>query len=117
MLVALLLPVLLSACSTLTSAEREARRLVVKVTPDDDINPRTIRFDLYRTPYVDEQDQRLPVHEQIRLGMRRFAAEQLMLRGWCKNGFEGPKRVYVPEDDIQHSFFHVECLQPELRNK
>ena len=108
--IALVPPIL--SCSTISAETRAARKFDVKITPEDPANPKRIRFDLYRTPYADVQDQRLPVHEQIRLGMRRFAIEQLAERGYCPHGFKGPDRVLVPERDIFHRFFFVDCLPP-----
>ena len=89
---------------------RAERGMDVVITPDDPANPKWIRFDLYRTPYAEEQDPRLSVYERIRLGMRKFASEQLASRSLCTHGFNGPSHVYVPENDIEHRFFHVECL-------
>jgi len=100
----------LASCSAITEAMRKARKFDVKVTLDNQISPNKIRFDLYRTPYADEQDQRLTVYEQIRLGMRRFAAEQLDLRGLCLHGFTGPDSVGGSDNDMQHKFFIVSCL-------
>jgi hypothetical protein len=100
----------LASCSPITEEMRQARKFDVKVTVDKTVDPMRIRFDLYRTPYADDQDHRLPVYEQIRLGMRKFATEQLAERGLCPHGFRGPDSVAGSSNDMQHKFFHVTCL-------
>ena len=107
----------MASCSPITEEYRAARKFDVKVTLDDPNNPTRVRFDLYRTPYANDQDQRLSVYEQIRLGMRRFAAEQLLERGLCPYGFSGPDRVGGSADDMQHKFFTVTCLSPLSKPK
>ena len=100
------------SCTGLSEEALAARKNYLKTTPDDPANPKRIRFDLYDTPYADIQDPKLIVYERIRLGMRRFAGEQLAARGYCPYGFSGPDRVLVPERDIGHRFFFVDCLPP-----
>jgi hypothetical protein len=100
----------LASCSPITEEIRQARKFDIKVTVDKTMEPMRIRFDLYRTPYAEEQDSRLSMRERIRLGMRKFAAEQLAERGLCPHGFRGPDSVAASSNDLEHIFFHVTCL-------
>ena len=102
------------SCSSVTFAEQAARRTDVKITANDPNNPTSYRFELYRTPYADEQDPQLPVNTQIKLGMRRFAEEQVLERRLCPHGFSGPAIVSGSSKDRYYYFFHIYCL-PEKK--
>jgi hypothetical protein len=102
--------ILLASCSTITEETQKAREMDVKVTLDDPKNPGRISFVLYRTPYASEQDPRLDMGERIRLGMRKFAGEQLAERGLCPHGFSGPDIVLAHPNDRRMVTFHVICL-------
>ena len=67
----------MTSCSTISNESRAGRRMEVKITPDDSTNPKRVRFDLYRTPYANEQEQRLSVYERIRL-----VCASLLLNSW-----------------------------------
>ena len=77
-------------------------------------NPKRIRFVVHGDPglsrYPEITRLPLPVHEQIREGMRRYAADELRNRNWCPNGFAGPALVAVYEVDRMTRRFYVDCL-------
>jgi hypothetical protein len=58
----------------------EIEKPATKITPDDPVSPKRIRFDVYGDPYSPpargSKEERLPVYLKIRAGMRRYAAEK-----------------------------------------
>lgn len=98
-----------------TEVDAETRAKYFRVTPDDPANPKRIRFDVYGNPYDPAppggDEARLPSHERIRLGMRRYADSKLKELGYCPNGFAGPDMVLAPERNRLATFFFVTCLE------
>lgn len=85
-----------------------------RVTPDDPVNPKRIRFDVYGDPYEaaahGSAEAGLLADERIRLGMRRYAAATLKELGYCPNGFTGPEVVLAPERSRLMRYFYVTCI-------
>ena len=80
-------------------------------------NPAKYRFDVYGDPGLKLdptiQKSALPVHDRIRLGMRRYAEDEVPKRGLCQHGFKGPDLVLAQKVSPK-SFFFIECLtKPE----
>ncbi len=77
-------------------------------------NPKRIRFVVHGDPglarYPEIGKQSIPMHEKIREGMRRYAADELRERNWCPNGFIGPEIVWARESARLTSHFFVDCL-------
>jgi len=100
-----------NACSTAPPAYV---RPEPRITPDNTEHPKRIRFDVYGDPFSPAaqgtQEASLRVHEQIRLGMRRYAAEKLRELNYCPRGFSGPDVILSPERKPLVRFFYVECL-------
>ena len=61
--------------------------------------------------YPEILELKVPMHEKIREGMRRHAADVLLERGWCPNGFSGPHAVSADERARLTSHFFVDCKQ------
>lgn len=80
----------------------------------DASKPGRIRFVVHGDPglarYPEIDQLRLPTHEKIREGMRRFAADELRDRGWCATGFSGPEVVLGYETERLTRRFYVDCL-------
>jgi hypothetical protein len=89
-------------------------QLKTRITPDDPVNPKRIRFDVYGDPYTPapsgSPESSLPMNLKIRAGMRRYAAQELKKLNFCRCGFNGPDVVLAREDSRLMSFFYVECL-------
>jgi hypothetical protein len=89
-------------------------RFETRITPAAGGDPNRIRFDVYGDPYAPARpgsdEARQPVHEQIRLGMRRYAAIKLADAGLCPNGFKGPEFVLSEYSNRLARFFFVDCL-------
>ena len=81
----------------------------------DTANARRIRFIVNGDPglakYPEINAMELPMHEKIREGMRRHAADVLAERGWCPKGFVGPERVLANENARLTSHFFVDCKE------
>ena len=75
--------------------------------------PAKYRFDVYGDPglKLDPAIRKtaLPVHERIRLGMRRYAEDEVAKRGLCQDGFTGPD-IVIGQKMSPKSFFFIECL-------
>ena len=80
----------------------------------DQNNPKRIRFVVHGDPglarYPEINKLPLPMHEKIREGMKRYAADELRARQWCPNGFIGPEVVLAKEYARLTSRFWVDCL-------
>lgn len=80
----------------------------------DPTNSRRIRFVVHGDPglkrYPEIHQLPLPMHEKIREGMRRYAADELKARSLCPNGFSGPEIVWAYESARLTGRFFVECL-------
>jgi hypothetical protein len=89
-------------------------RFETRITPGFGGNPNRIRFDVYGDPYSPAQpgseEASQPVHEQIRLGMRRYAAIKLAEAGLCPKGFKGPDFVLSEHSNRLSRFFFIDCL-------
>lgn len=107
----------LSALLVLTSSgcSLSANRAPIpeSITVDQN-NSKRIRFVVHGDPglarYPEVLKLPLPMHEKIREGMRRYAADELRARDWCPAGFKGPDVVLVREEDRMTSRFWVDCL-------
>ena len=106
-------------CTLPGVSQNSPSRPETKITPDDPANPKRIRFDVYGDPFTPapsgSAEANLPVHVQIRMGMRRYAESKLKELSWCPNGFTGPDAVLAPERNRLMSFFYVECLSSSPR--
>jgi hypothetical protein len=80
----------------------------------DPSNPKRIRFVVHGGPgllrYPEISALPLPMHEKIRQGMQRYAADELRARNWCPNGFVGPEVVQSKESARLSRRFWVDCL-------
>jgi hypothetical protein len=106
--IGLVLMPLLGSCAAASDSSLNAP-MTVKMTPNHPTEPTRIRFDVTNSSHADQQDQRLPVHEQIRLGMRQLASERLPEKGYCQHGFKGPDLV-LGKKMSANWFFFVDCL-------
>lgn len=102
----------MSSCTTVSPDH--GFRPETKITPDDSKNPRRIRFDVYGDPFPlaspNSDEAKLPVHLQIRAGMKRYAAIKLKELNYCPLGFSGPDVVLASERNRLMSFFYVDCF-------
>jgi hypothetical protein len=103
----------LLSCAMNQLSVRPAKEKFSRITPDNTERPERIRFDLDWTPYAHAQDATLSSNERIRLGMRRYAQEQLELHGYCPYGFHGPDLVLGRRLSEQYYFFVVCLPAPE----
>lgn len=103
----------LMSCSS-ASPRSEYIASSVRITPDDEVNPKRIRFDVYGDPFphieLSVEEKKLPMHEQLALVMRRNAEINLRELGYCPHGSTGPDVVLKPENDRRRLFFYVDCL-------
>jgi hypothetical protein len=104
----LLFPTSMASCAV-TGDGSSRVPMTVKMTPNHATEPTRIRFDVNSTPYVAVQDERLPMHEKIKLGMRQLATERLAAKGYCPHGFRGPELVLCKKA-LPDCFFFVDCL-------
>src|SRR5690349_16331751 len=78
-----------------------ASKIVSDSVTVDPANAKVIRFVVNGDPglakYPAIQAMSIPVHEKIREGMRRYAADVLAERGLCPKGFVGPEVVWAYE--------------------
>jgi hypothetical protein len=103
----------LAALVTYGCSSAEGVRISESITVDEN-NPKRIRFVVHGDPglrrYAEINNLPLPMHEKIREGMRRYAADELRDRGWCPNGFTGPEIVWASESSRLTRRFFVDCL-------
>jgi hypothetical protein len=102
-----------SGCAV-QSPVAKAGRFETRITPGFGGNPNRIRFDVYGDPYSPakpgSEEASQPVHEQIRLGMQRYAAIKLTEAGLCPKGFKGPDFVLADYSNRLDRFFFIDCL-------
>jgi hypothetical protein len=95
-------------------AFNESRVPIQESITIDPSNPKRIRFVMHGDPglrrYPEIKSLPLPMHEKIRQGMQRYAADELRARNWCTNGFLGPEVVLADESARLTSRFWVDCL-------
>ena len=96
-------------CSSLHEPTRTPESVTL-----DTANSRRVHFVVHGAPglrrYPELYELPVPMHEKIREGMRRYAAEELRARGWCPNGFRGPDLVLAYRTEPSTSRFWVDCL-------
>jgi hypothetical protein len=81
----------------------------VRITPDDPVNPKHVRFDVPAAYVLGLPGDRVPITLQARLATREIAAARLSVLGYCPHGFSGPDTVFAPDGDRSRSVFVVDC--------
>jgi len=96
-------------------AAQERAVPVPETVTADAANPNRVRFVVHGDPglrkYPEVMALALPVHEKIREGMLRHAADLLAERGLCPRGFVGPEVILAREDARLTRRFWVDCVQ------
>ena len=109
LVMAMMLVFLGPGCSSVDGGVPIAESVMV-----DQNNQKRIRFVVHGDPglarYPEIKKLALPMDEKIREGMKRYAADELRVRNWCPDGFNGPELVLANESARLTSRFWVDCL-------